>query len=145
MKRRWPVVLLVVVSFIALAYGKNYSDMLGLPMSYLYNDAQFLNAGNAFTVLTTTNVDGYVFISGASGTGAWTNIVPILTVGFAINATFLNGFLVTNTTDAAGKVNRSFTSNAIGIGTNPPPGVTTNLVIGGSTLFITNGIVKGLQ
>jgi len=94
---------------------------------------------NVFSNLT---INGTLTYNGIS-------IAPNLTVGFAGSSTFLNGYSITNdNSQAAGKVvHNGAPSNAYGVGTVLPSGVTTNFTPQGSTsvFYITNGIVQGVQ
>lgn len=98
--KRWPVILVVLLCFVGFALARNYSDFLGLPMSYLYNDAQFLQSGASFTNLSTVASNGYVFVSNTNGIGIWTptnqfSAVGMLTTNFTpFNSTSV--FFITN-------------------------------------------------
>lgn len=96
--KRWPVVLMLLVTFAAIALAKNYSDFLGLPMSYLYNDGGYATNGTPISVFSTINSNGYVFVSGTNGVGTWVATNTFVS-GFTGNVTPSNStsvFFITN-------------------------------------------------
>jgi hypothetical protein len=91
-------VLVLLIAAAAAVIARNYSDLLGTPMSYLYNDMGYLTNDSPFTVLDTVHSNGDVFVSNTNGSGSWIPTNTFSTVGVTTSLTVLTALPATFST-----------------------------------------------